>query len=153
MRQSACGVATAIRAKALLPLPETGSMRILALTILALAASPAAAQDVDCSNANTTVEMNFCADKDYAAADKALNAAYQDALAKIAKVGGKKPYDSKSWEEALRTSQRAWIAFRDAECKGLTPMRWSGGTITTLAVLGCMTSLTQARAEMLKEHV
>lgn len=119
--------------------------------LLALAATPAAAQDVDCNNANTTMEMNFCADKDYAAADKALNAAYKDALARIAKSDNQKPYDPKSWEAALRGSQRAWVAFRDAECKGLVPMQWSGGTGTTLAVLGCMTSLTQARAAMLRE--
>jgi uncharacterized protein YecT (DUF1311 family) len=127
-------------------------MRFLVLALLALAASPAGAQTLDCSNANTTVEMNFCADKEYAAADAGLNETYKAALAKIAKSGGERPYDSKSWEAALRASQRAWIAFRDAECKGLVPMQWGGGSGTTLAVLGCMTSLTQARAAMLKEQ-
>ena len=125
---------------------------LAAIAALAIAL-PARAAEIDCANANTTVEMNFCADKDYKAADTALNTAYQDTLAKIAKTTGKKPYDAKSWDEALRASQRAWVAFRDAECKGLAPMPWGGGTITTINVLGCMTSLTQDRIKMLKAHM
>jgi uncharacterized protein YecT (DUF1311 family) len=128
-------------------MPTLAAMAALAMAL------PAQATEVDCANANSTVEMNFCAEKDYKAADGALNAAYQDALAKIAKTTGKKPYDPKSWEEALRASQRAWVAFRDAECKGLAPMPWGGGTITTINVLGCMTSLTQERIKMLKAHL
>ena len=122
------------------------------LAVLAiLAAGPAHA--ADCSDARNTVEMNQCADKAYAAADAELNAAYQQLLAKIAKTGGEKPYDAKSWENALRASQRAWVAFRDAQCKGLAPMEWGGGTGTTVAVLGCMTGLTRERVAMLRSHL
>jgi uncharacterized protein YecT (DUF1311 family) len=96
--------------------------------------------------------MNFCADKQFAAADAELNAVYKTALASIAKSDGEAPYDRKSWEAALRASQRAWIAFRDADCKGLVPMEWSGGSGGTVAVLGCMIELTQARAKTLKER-
>lgn len=110
------------------------------------------AQNIDCANAQNTIEINFCADREYAAADAALNDIYKQALAAIAKSDGEKPYDPKSWEAALRASQRAWIAFRDADCKGLEPMQWSGGTGTTGAVLGCMTQLTQERIRVLKER-
>jgi uncharacterized protein YecT (DUF1311 family) len=112
----------------------------------------AEAQDVDCANAGNTIEMNFCADREYAAADAALNAAYKVALASIAKSDGEKPYDPKSWEAALRASQRAWIAYRDSECKGLEPMQWGGGTGSTGGVLACMTQLTQERTRSLKER-
>lgn len=112
----------------------------------------AIAQNIDCANARNTVEINFCADREYAAADAALNDIYKQALAALAKSDGEKPYDPKSWETALRASQRAWIAFRDADCKGLEPMQWSGGTGTTAAVLGCMTQLTQERIRVLKER-
>jgi uncharacterized protein YecT (DUF1311 family) len=128
-------------------------MRILtALAVFALAFPAAAAEPIDCSDARTTIEMNFCADKEFAAADAQLNTVYKEALAKIAQSDGEKPYDSKSWETALRASQRAWLAFRNADCKGLVPMEWSGGTGTTVAVLGCMVQLTQARAKTLKER-
>jgi len=127
-------------------------MRILtALAVFALAFPVAAAEQIDCSDASNTFQMNFCADKEFAAADAELNAVYKKALAKIAQSSGEKPYDRKSWEAALRASQRAWVAFRDADCKGLVPMEWSGGSGTTVAVLGCMIQLTQTRAKTLKE--
>lgn len=126
----------------------------LAAALLA-AIAPAVAEDadppIDCANATSTVEMNFCAEKDYNAADAKLNDAYSRALAHIAQNGGEKPYDAKSWEDALRASQRAWVAFRDADCKGLVPMSWGGGTGTTSAILGCMHSKTEARIKELNE--
>ncbi len=63
-----------------------------------------------------------------------------------------KPYDAKSFEAAMRAAQRAWIAYRDADCKDLTAQEWSGGTGTTSAVLGCMTEKTMQRTKDLKER-
>ena len=107
---------------------------------------------VDCNNATSTAELNFCADKELEAADKALNAVYEKVLAKITKSEGEKPYDAKSWQDKLRASQRAWVAFRDAECKDLVPMSWSGGTGTSGAVLGCMSGMTKVRTKDLVEQ-
>ena len=130
------------------------SARTSALCIIVLlAVGPARSEDaIDCSNAVSTYEMNTCADRDFEKADAKLNDIYKKALAHIAENGGEKPYDAKSWEAALRDSQRAWVAFRDADCKGLVPMAWGGGTGTTLDVLGCMTSMTEARTKELKER-
>ena len=110
----------------------------------ALAETP---NPIDCSEASTTVEMNYCAEIAYEKADEKLNAIYQEVLAGIKTSDGDPPYDAESWERELRGAQRSWIAFRDAECKGLIPMEWSGGTGTTVAVLGCMTELTEARTK------
>ena len=121
-----------------------------------LAPLPARAEDaeppVDCANAMSTHEMNFCADKAFQAADAKLNDIYQRSLKRIAGMGSEKPYDSASFAEALRKSQRAWVTFRDADCKDLVPMIWAGGTATTAEVLGCMTSKTTARSEELRER-
>jgi len=125
---------------------------LAAVMLLAPAAFAQAQDSVDCANANSTIEMNYCAEQDYDAADDALNEAYQNALAIIKDSDNPPPYDSKSWEEELRKAQRAWIAFRDAECKGLVPMEWSGGTGTTLAVLNCLTRLTRYRTATLRER-
>jgi uncharacterized protein YecT (DUF1311 family) len=117
------------------------------------ATTSAHAEDpIDCSNASTTVEMNFCADKDFAAADENLNAIYKKVLAQIDDSGLEKPYDRASWEEAMRASQRAWVAYRDADCKGLVPMEWSGGSGTSAAVLGCMSQKTIERTKELSER-
>ncbi len=127
---------------------------LLAMPIICVAASPVAVADdpIDCREPSATVEINFCADKHYAASDAKLNALYQKVLAQISTSGVEKPYDSASWEEAMRASQRAWVAFRDADCKGAVPMEWSGGSGTSAAVLGCMTTMTDARTEDLKER-
>lgn len=129
--------------------------RAAALAALSLAlAAPAAAEPepkIDCANATSNHEMIFCADEEYKAADLALNAAYQKALKAIPGLASEPPYDARSWEEALRKSQRAWVAFRDAECKDHTPMFWGGGTHTPLAVLGCLTAKTNARTKELNE--
>jgi uncharacterized protein YecT (DUF1311 family) len=127
---------------------------VIAIAASALSACSAQAQvpnPIDCNTASTTVELNYCTERSHKEADEKLNEAYQAVLKQIRASGGEAPYDPKSWEEALRASQRAWIAYRDAECKGLVPMEWSGGSGTAAAVNGCMTELTEARTKMLTE--
>jgi uncharacterized protein YecT (DUF1311 family) len=133
-------------------------MRALLPTLLLLAviSGPAAAQDqdppIDCDDARSTAEMNFCGDKALQAADEKLNEVYKKVLAHIAESGIEAPYDSESWEKAMREGQRAWVAFRDADCKGAVPMEWSGGSGAGAAVLGCMTQKTETRADELAER-
>jgi uncharacterized protein YecT (DUF1311 family) len=127
----------------------------VSLAAAALASQPSLAQTpnpIDCSEAVTTVEMNYCAERDYERADEKLNAIYQEVVAGIRDSDGQPPYDPKSWESELRSTQLSWIAFRDAQCKGLVPMEWGGGTGTTAAVLICMTELTKARTKAFQDR-
>jgi uncharacterized protein YecT (DUF1311 family) len=110
------------------------------------------AQTIDCANAASTVEMNFCAEKEFDDADKSLNSAYATALKFVKERNLEKPHDAKSFEDALRASQRAWLAYRDADCKDLVAQEWSGGTGTTAASLECMTAKTVARTKDLKDR-
>jgi uncharacterized protein YecT (DUF1311 family) len=120
------------------------------LTIASLMATGAAAQTpVPCDKAMSTVELNACAEREYDAADAKLNVAFKRTLSFIKRSGSAKPYDAASWETALRTSQKAWLAYRDADCNGLVPMSWSGGTGTTSAVLGCRKTKTETRTQEL----
>ncbi len=127
--------------------------RSLLLPALLLAAAPASAADddepIDCAHASSTVEMNVCAEQDFDVADAKLNATYKKALAHIGGRDLDPPFDRAGWEAALRASQRAWLAFRDADCKGAVPMEWSGGTGTTAAVFTCLTAKTRTRIEEL----
>lgn len=116
------------------------------------AAQAQAPNPIDCDNASTTVEMNYCTDLAFQKADAALNDAYRHAIASLKDDVQPPPYDPKSWEEALRASQRAWVAYRDAECKGHVPMEWTGGTGTTSAVNACLIEMTEARTKSLKER-
>lgn len=119
----------------------------------ASAGSGSAAEQVDCGNAQTTYEMQFCADKDFKAADAEMNQAYQAAIARAAGQEAPAPYDGKAYEAALRAAQRAWVAYRDADCKGVVPFSWQGGTGTGAAVIGCLTAKTQSRTKDLREMV
>ena len=48
----------------------------------------------------------------------------------------------------LQTAQRAWIAFRDAECTYSTADS-EGGSIHPMEVSQCLTELTEARTKQL----
>ena len=52
----------------------------------------------------------------------------------------------------LKRAQRAWIAFRDAECT--FNAQWTeGGTIHSRIVAGCMADLTEQRADQLEAYL
>lgn len=102
-----------------------------------------------CDKAVSTAEINLCSERAWQDADAKLNAAFAKTIGAIRKSDQVKPYDPERWEQALRASQRAWVAFRDADCKGLVPMSWTGGTGTTSAVLECMSTKTEIRTKEL----
>lgn len=117
--------------------------------------STAAGDDFDpasCAQALSTADMNRCADAEFARADADLNAAYRKALASIPEFASDPPWDPKSWEEALRASQRAWVAFRDAECDKHVAMFWTNGSGATVDILGCKTEKTEQRTKELKDR-
>ncbi len=110
------------------------------------------AAPADCAEALSTEQMNRCAAAEFSKADTELNATYQKALAAIPGFASDPPWDAKSWETALRASQRAWVAFRDAECDGHVAMFWTNGTGATGDILGCKTEKTEQRTKELKQR-
>ena len=103
-----------------------------------------------CANTVSTPELNLCSERAWQEPDAKLNTAFAKVLDSIRKTNSEKPYDRNSWEKALRASQRAWVTFRDSDCKGLVPMSWTGGTGTTSAVHECMTINTKIRTKELR---
>ncbi len=81
---------------------------------------------VDCDNAKT------------AQWDKRMNAAYQKAL----------KADEPRRQEQLRTAQRPWIQFRDANCLYFD---MGEGTIARIDAAECMRNMTEARARELED--
>ena len=75
--------------------------------LLLLLATTAVQAEQDCTAPVTQTDMNICAFQDYQRADAKLNAAYKKRVASL----------EKAQLERLRTAQRAWIAFRDAQCR------------------------------------
>jgi uncharacterized protein YecT (DUF1311 family) len=91
----------------------------------------------DCMNtARTQFELTTCAEGLFAAADKLLNKSYEAVL----------PYLCPDERAQLLASERAWIAFRDADCAF-----WGtgGGSISPMNAALCRESLSRERAKEL----
>lgn len=122
--------------------------RTLPALMLCLAASPALSQEIDCANAMAQQEMNICAEQDWQAADEELNYAYREVIAEMRLMDEMLPPELQGAEAALRAAQRAWIAYRDANCEAAGfPMR--GGSAEPLLVYGCLRQMTEHRTEEL----
>ncbi|CAI8740789.1 lysozyme inhibitor LprI family protein [Pseudomonas sp. IT-P4] len=99
---------------------------------------------VDCDNAHDQATMNQCAAQQNAAADKELNALYQQITSRLkSNPDGKKQ---------LVGAQRAWVAFRDAECR-FSASGVEGGSVYPLIYGNCTTELTKARVQTFKQYL
>jgi uncharacterized protein YecT (DUF1311 family) len=87
-----------------------------------------------------------------AAADRRLNQVYQRRIAD-ARVDDRNDRRYRGWysqEAALRSSERAWIAFRDAECRYLTQQDVGTRGYGAL-VRGCLLEQVEERTEELRD--
>lgn len=150
-------------------------MRWLMLALLPLtAAYPAAAQDLsvdpdtvhaclkdatgvlpDCigdaakacqsqPGGETTPGISACLQGEAQVWDDLLNAQYKGARARMLAQGGTDLADQ------LLEAQRAWIAFRDADC-GLTYAVWGAGSTRTVMASDCYLHKTAQRALELRD--
>ena len=123
---------------------------ILALFLMAAAADPR------CSSVKTD-DLIACAAAEHRRADVALNAAYQQALRELRSqdadtAGGRAANGGLSYSQSLIASERAWIAYRDAQCRVENYGSWDGRELP-IYQLGCLTASTEARTKELKELV
>lgn len=108
------------------------------VTLAALAlvvALPLFSAERPCEDLFTQQEMNECAHRELARADRLLNVSYQSLLRALPDAE----------KESLRAAQRAWLAYRDKECRfEAAPV--AGGTMYSLQFDSCATTLTSARS-------
>jgi len=83
-------------------------------------------------------DMNVCADEAFQKADANLNALYQEIRQRLA--------GEADIAALFVAAQRAWLPFRDAECK-FAASGVSGGSICPTIYAGCLERLTKARVE------
>ncbi len=119
-------------------------IRIFCIAAILSGAAPAclAAQEGKrtCANPRTQHDMNVCAAQELARADRVLNERYQEL------AGSMPPVQL----ELLRTAQRAWIRFRDAEC-AYQASAFEGGSMQPMVRSSCLARLTEKRAAELGE--
>jgi uncharacterized protein YecT (DUF1311 family) len=111
---------------------DAAKLSVLFLPFLVLPGSAHA----QCEDKQTTMEMTNCMDGEVKKADAELNRVYQAALKKHRPENAIK----------LRKAQRAWIAFRDAQCEAEGSL-YQGGTIQPVIMGHCRLILTQQRTK------
>ncbi|TCL74492.1 lysozyme inhibitor LprI family protein [Rhizobium sp. BK251] len=104
----------------------------------------------NCGDQNAQADMNICAQKDYEAADKELNEQYRQTKARMVEWDKDLSENLKGAEKALLAAQRAWIAYRDAECAA-EGFQARGGSLEPFLVSSCLATLTRARTKELKD--
>jgi uncharacterized protein YecT (DUF1311 family) len=117
---------------------DSPMLKTLAAAAILLAALPAAAQD--CPDQSQS-GLTQCAASAYKKTDAALNATYKQIMGRLK--------GDEATAKSLVTAQRAWIAYRDAECDFLTSGA-AGGTIQPMLVAQCLDTLTSQRVDDLK---
>lgn len=91
-----------------------------------------------CENAKTQSEMNQCSAAAYRAADKDLNAVYGSLKEKL---------DPDLFVK-LQAAQRAWVAYRDANCEAESAL-YEGGSIQPMIRSSCLERATRSRIDEL----
>jgi len=94
---------------------------------------------LDCPG-ETQAAMDQCADAAYRKADDALNKEYQEITRRLK--------DDTATAKLLVSAQKAWIAFRDAEC-AFSSSANVGGTIYPMVYSYCLERVTSARVKEL----
>ncbi|WP_296945718.1 lysozyme inhibitor LprI family protein [uncultured Massilia sp.] len=120
-----------------MPCFRTAAVALLALSLDASAAT-------DCANASNTRAIEECAAREQKAVEAKLNTVYQDVMRRLA---GR---DDAAVRRKLQSAQRAWIAFRKADCDAVYE-KWSGGTIRGTMFVGCMQRRAEQRIKELED--
>ena len=114
---------------------------VLAFVLVLWVAAPNLALADGCDNPVTQSDMTYCADWWFKKDDAGLNQAYSDLKTYYAKIPVAKA--------GLIKAQRAWLAFRDAEC-GLEAAGEQGGTAQPMIFNQCLSRLTRLRTDQLQ---
>lgn len=116
----------------------------LAFLGVAVATPLAGAQADACANASDQATMNMCADKAYKASDARLNTLYKQIRSRLK--------DDADATKLLVSAQKAWVAFRDAECTFASSAS-ADGSIYPMIVSQCRDGLTQNRIKDFKTYL
>ncbi|MFP7673333.1 lysozyme inhibitor LprI family protein [Marivita sp. S0852] len=110
----------------------------------------ASAQCQDGPEGSTTAGMAECIVAETAEWDAILNEEYKATQAVNAANDREGRSSILDRTDALRDAQRAWIAFRDADCAARYAI-WQDGTIRTIVGANCHLTMTASRAVQLRD--
>jgi uncharacterized protein YecT (DUF1311 family) len=120
------------------------ALRLVILSSAAALALLSSAYAEDCQNAGSQRELNSCANAAYEKSDAELNALYKQVTSRLK--------DDANQAKRLVAAQRAWIAFRDAECAFVSAPT-TGGSINSMVQANCRDRITSVRVNELKSYL
>ena len=129
---------------------------VLGFTAILWLGAAALAEDLpDCIDPQDQYSMTYCAGVDYEAADAELNELWPDMVAAARQNDEYVAEQAKSMGvpttvEALRAAQRAWIAYRDAQCD-YEAYEVFGGTAQPMVGSLCLARLTNERVALFRQ--
>ncbi|SFD51425.1 lysozyme inhibitor LprI family protein [Pseudoalteromonas denitrificans] len=106
------------------------------ILIFAIYSTYALSDDIDCTKAINTIEINYCAGVE-------LKNAKRQMEAYLTKSKEHNSYDLELIK-SIEVAQEAWSLYTDAHCDSIYTM-WREGTIRGVMHLSCKTKLTKAR--------
>lgn len=120
-------------------------MRFVILLAATATLSTASARADECTNATTQQAMTHCAAQKYKKADAALNTVYQQVRQRLK--------DDAEQTQRLVDAQKAWLVFRDAECKFVSRPGPDAGSVSDMNLADCLASLTAKRSADFKGYL
>jgi uncharacterized protein YecT (DUF1311 family) len=118
-------------------------LAIFALPLLLIASAAQADDKIDCKSQELNqMQLDQCAGQDFDKADAKLNTLYKTMMSKYDATNG----------ALLKAAERAWIAYRDAQCDFATNGT-AGGTINSMMDTMCRTEQTNARIKELNAQL
>jgi uncharacterized protein YecT (DUF1311 family) len=94
---------------------------------------------IDCSKATTQSELTLCAQEEFSAADKQLNALYQKVIAAC----------NTKERATLIKAQSTWLLYRDQHSEMMRSIN-AGGSIAAMTAFNAKTLTTQSRIKELQ---
>jgi uncharacterized protein YecT (DUF1311 family) len=125
---------------------------IAAATVLLLAQAEVAEPEQVCDDPQTQLAMNTCAAMDFERADERLNEQWRETAAYMQARDAEIDHETDSqpgYYETLLAAQRAWLAYRDAQCRSEGFMA-RGGSMQPMLVSMCKAYVTELRTEQLR---
>lgn len=120
-------------------------MKPILLSAMLFALPLSVAQADECmDNAEDQAAMTSCAAQAYQQSDTDLNKLFHEIRQRLT--------DDTDAQHLLRESERAWIAFRDAECS-FAASRVDGGSAYPMIYDLCLDELTQQRIDKLRQYL
>ena len=120
---------------------KTIGVLAIAAGVTALVVTAASTRDDPRTSEKTQTDMNRNYDHELEVADAELDKVYKGAMTQASSVRAK---------DALRNAERAWIKYRDSECK-LETLGARGGSAYSVVAAICLTIKIRARTQELQE--